>query len=99
VEPNRPVDTRADVWALGCTLYAMAFGRNPFESPTEGILKLAILNGRFTFPPDASSPVGTPRFSPGFCQLIKYCLQPEPAQRPFLIDVINQTRKLLANTP
>ena len=30
--------------------YAMAFGRSPFESPTEGFLKLACLNGRVVFP-------------------------------------------------
>lgn len=37
VRTGRVVDGRVDVWALGCTLYAMAFGHNPFESPTEGV--------------------------------------------------------------
>lgn len=33
VEPGATIDERVDVWALGCTLYAMAFGHSPFESP------------------------------------------------------------------
>lgn len=33
VEPGAVIDERVDVWALGCTLYAMAFGHSPFESP------------------------------------------------------------------
>ncbi len=39
------IDGRADVWSLGCVAYALAFGGNPFESPSEGLLTLAI--GRF----------------------------------------------------
>lgn len=33
VQPGAVIDERVDVWALGCTLYAMAFGHSPFESP------------------------------------------------------------------
>ncbi|CAN0171200.1 unnamed protein product [Discosporangium mesarthrocarpum] len=33
VNPGAVVDERVDVWALGCTLFAMAFGRSPFETP------------------------------------------------------------------
>lgn len=43
VEPHVPIDTRVDVWAMGCLLFASAYGRSPFESPTEGVLKLGIL--------------------------------------------------------
>jgi serine/threonine kinase 16 len=95
VELGKPIDSRVDVWALGCMLYCMAFGRNPFESPTEGVLKLAILNGRFSFPADTTAPTGDQRFSPAFCALVQTCLQPDPSRRPFLAEVVKQTRGLI----
>lgn len=47
VEPHVPIDQRVDVWAMGCLLFAAAYGRSPFESPTEGVLKLGILRCGF----------------------------------------------------
>lgn len=35
MELGKPIDARVDVWSMGCVLYALAFGRSPFESPTE----------------------------------------------------------------
>ena len=54
------VDERVDVWSLGCTAYVLAFGDNPFESPVEGVKRLAILNGSFTMPAHGKHPL--PRF-------------------------------------
>jgi serine/threonine kinase 16 len=47
------VDESIDVWALGCVLYAMAYLENPFDSTVlrGGNLKLAVLSGQITFPP------------------------------------------------
>ena len=43
---NHPVDTSADIWALGCLLYVLCFHRHPFEDSA----KLAIVNGNFKIP-------------------------------------------------
>src|SRR3954469_17452115 len=47
---KRPVNEKADVWALGVLLYKLCFYTTPFEA--EG--QLAILNARYIIP---SSPV------------------------------------------
>lgn len=44
------LDDRVDVWGLGCSLYCLAFGWSPFESKREGVLRLAIMNGRYSYP-------------------------------------------------
>jgi serine/threonine kinase 16 len=44
------LDDRVDVWGLGCSLYCLAFGWSPFESKREGVLRLAIVNGRYSYP-------------------------------------------------
>ncbi len=46
-------------------------------------------SGRFTFPRSC------PGYSPAFQQLIKQCLVPEPAKRPFLPDIMAAARALL----
>ena len=45
VRAGVPIDERADVFSMGCTLFTMAFGHSPFESPYEGLMTLALLNG------------------------------------------------------
>ncbi|CAN0369274.1 unnamed protein product, partial [Phaeothamnion confervicola] len=72
VNPGVVVDERVDVWALGCTLFALAFGHSPFESPREGVLKLAIVNGKFSFPPGRRC--GGNAYSDGFCELVQWVL-------------------------
>ena len=44
------VDGKADVWALGCLMFAACFSRTPFESAS-GLSTLALLSGNMSLPP------------------------------------------------
>ena len=50
-DPHRGtiLDGRVDVFSLGCLLFMMAFGSNPFE-PNGEFAKLALLNGKYKIP-------------------------------------------------
>ncbi len=89
------LDERVDIWGLGCTLFCFAFGRSPFETAREGVLKLAILNGKFTIP--AGQRMRDQNFSTGFVKLIQRMLELDPTRRPFASDVISQCERLLSS--
>jgi serine/threonine kinase 16 len=80
------ISGRADVWSLGCVLFALAFGRpfGPFESAAEGVKRLAILSATFCFPADADD--GAAAQSPGRSEalraIVSRCLRVEPLERP-----------------
>ncbi len=45
---NFPINKQADIWALGCVLFAICFNKHPFEDSA----KLRIINGNYTIPPN-----------------------------------------------
>lgn len=98
--PGAVIDGRTDVWQLGCTLYAMAFGPySPFESARDGVQQLAILNGNVRFPPQKAAPpscFGDERFSPTFISFIKWMLIPDIVSRPTLDEVRQQLAQIRA---
>ena len=74
--------TAADSWSLGCTLFAMAFDAwSPFESEVEGVKRLAILNGKYSFPSQRRNALGCV-YSEGFCDLLRSLLNLDPLARP-----------------
>lgn len=83
---NYPVDTAADVWALGCLLYTLCFGQHPFPDGA----KLAIVNGSFRLPPTPPAPAASSSSDPGshanefrlFHDLIRQMLTVDPTLRP-----------------
>jgi hypothetical protein len=67
-------------------MFCLAFGRSPFETSKEGVLRLAILNGRYQAP--AGNRMRQCTFSDAYMDLIQQMLQVDHTQRPFLPEVI-----------
>ena len=75
-----------DIWSLGCTLYAMAYGTSPFETTQQsehgGSIAMAVLNGKYAFPASDGNV-----YSEGFRELIRMMLVVKPENRPDISQV------------
>ena len=74
---------KVDIWALGCTLYKMAFFADAFEDGT-----LQILNNRWSIPK-------TSMYSPQLHDLIRFMLEPDPMKRPHIGQVCERVAKMM----
>src|ERR1700760_2960394 len=72
--------------SLGCTIYALAYARSPFEltQTTEqgGSIAMAVLNTQYKYP-------DTSKYSQGLRNLIDSMLKVEPKERPGIHEVKN----------
>lgn len=94
-EDTYTISEKADVWSLGCSMYACAFGLSPFESSRgeDGKLKLAECShlrtlAEITFPVE-------PCTSPEFVELIKWMLVRDPELRPSVEEVLARIKTRL----
>ncbi|KOS18819.1 Serine/threonine-protein kinase ppk13 [Escovopsis weberi] len=62
VRAGTVIDTKTDIWSIGCTLFACLVGKSPFElrsDETGGTLSLCVLGGDWRFPDEG--PAGARR--------------------------------------
>ncbi|KAL7315162.1 Serine/threonine-protein kinase env7 [Mucor circinelloides] len=95
VQTGITLDEKVDIWSLGCTLYAAAYGQNPFEASVNemgGSIALAILNGHYKFPLDKEQ---DDPYSDEFKELIQFLLVIDPKERPTIHQVIEKLESIL----
>src|ERR1041384_8266297 len=86
---GREIDTRSDVWSLGCLLYEMLSGRRAFGSETAADCLAATLHKE----PDWSA---LPRSTPASIRrLLARCLQKESGRRPDIAEAAAAIRAAL----
>ena len=73
---GKAVDTRTDIWALGCLLYELLTGRRVFGREGVTLTTTAVLDDD---PDWQALPAGTPR---KVRDLLRRCLQKDPNRRP-----------------
>lgn len=64
------ITEKTDIWSVGCTLYAMAFGQSPFDGSAT-----SACSGSIRFP-------STHSYSDEFADLIQWILTTDPQHRP-----------------
>ncbi|KAL9542062.1 hypothetical protein MBANPS3_008794 [Mucor bainieri] len=95
VQTGSTLDEKVDIWSLGCTIYAAAYGQNPFEASVNemgGSIALAILNGHYKFPLDKEQ---DDPYSDEFRELIQFLLVIDPKERPTIHQVIEKLESIL----
>ncbi|KAL4888640.1 MFS general substrate transporter [Aspergillus ambiguus] len=114
VKTGSIIDTKVDIWSLGCTLYACLVGKSPFEARSEetgGSLSMCVLGGDWRFP-DEKPTAGKGKGKAGETvqnndaiisapvkEVVRKCLQVEPADRPDIDELIQIFKNVIKELP
>lgn len=115
VKTGTIIDTKVDIWSLGCTLYACLVGKSPFEmrsDETGGTLSMCVLGGDWRFPDEGpqrqkkgKNTVGanaTPEsgvISDPIKEVVRKCLMVEPSERPDIDELITMVEQVIDELP
>jgi serine/threonine kinase 16 len=113
VKTGSVIDTKVDIWSMGCTLYACLVGKSPFEmrsDETGGSLSMCVLGGDWRFPdegPNRNKGKGrageTAReeesISEPIKDIVRRCLRVEPAERPDVDELIGMVERAIHELP
>ncbi|KAH6671413.1 kinase-like domain-containing protein [Halenospora varia] len=112
VKTGSVIDTKVDIWSLGCTLYACLVGKSPFEmrsDETGGSLSLCVLGGDWRFPDEgaggkkkATNQTGQSEDSEiteSIREVVRKCLKVEPAERPDVDELIDVVEAVIGELP
>ncbi|XP_064458091.1 dual specificity protein kinase Ttk-like [Ornithodoros turicata] len=80
--PDIKINTKSDVWSLGCILYALVYGKPPFQDLTSAPQKLhAITNSKH--------PIPFPEIEDHhLLDVLQQCLQRNPKKRPTISELL-----------
>eukprot|EP00246_Nothoceros_aenigmaticus_P006304 TRINITY_DN19121_c0_g1_i1.p1 TRINITY_DN19121_c0_g1~~TRINITY_DN19121_c0_g1_i1.p1 ORF type:complete len:399 (+),score=60.11 TRINITY_DN19121_c0_g1_i1:150-1199(+) len=91
------LEQRTDIWALGCTLFALMYGVSPFEyslGEAGGSLQLAAMSGQIKWPPPARPP-----YPETLHAFVIWMLNAQADLRPGIDDVILHLDRMLGQFP
>ena len=112
VQTGKVIDTKVDIWSLGCTLYTCLVGKSPFEmrsDETGGSLSLCVLGGDWRFPDEGAGGKKKVRnqagqsedsgINDGIREVVRKCLQVEPNDRPDIDELIALVEEVIDSLP
>ncbi|KAF2187775.1 serine/threonine kinase 16 [Zopfia rhizophila CBS 207.26] len=107
VKTGSVIDTKVDIWSLGCTLYACLVGKSPFEArsdETGGSLSICVLGGDWRFP-DEGPQRGKQKvpeedvIRDSVKEVVRKCLRVEPSERPDVDELIRIVEEVIEGLP
>ncbi|KAI1118744.1 serine/threonine protein kinase/TGF-beta stimulated factor [Nemania sp. NC0429] len=115
VKTGTVIDTKVDIWSLGCTLYACLVGKSPFEmrsDETGGTLSMCVLGGDWRFPDEgpqgkkkvkntvgANTSTESGVISQPIKEVVRKCLKVEPSERPDIDELITMVEEVIDELP